>query len=75
MIGGIPAVLTATLATSAHVTLVVPEELQHTCPVPAKILLRRKDILINSANRSMNYVKPCVTSVATKNNSKRCVTV
>ena len=75
MIGGIPGVLTATLATSDHVALVVPEELQHTCPVPAKILLRRKDVLINSANRLMNYAKLCVTSVATKCNSKRCVTV
>ena len=58
MIGGIPGVLTATLAISAHVVLVVPEELQHTCPVPAKILLRRKDILINSANKSINCAKP-----------------
>ena len=69
-IGGIPGMLD-----QYHVALAVPAELQRTCPVPVKILLRRKDILISSVNRSMNYAKLCVIIVATKNSSKRCVTV
>ena len=66
--------LTVMLATFVHAALVAVG-LCRTGPVPVKTLLKRKDILINSANKSMNCAKPFVTSVVTKSSSKRYVTV